>query len=268
MTHDKLPSEIDGEYDIAYSYQGDRKALVKVLNSVRLLNSTAYYESHAFSQEEALIEADIVDDIPFEKSSEQFVFQDFAVGTATIIYFRATRLAVLTCAHVIDFPDTLISYYDVTNVGDQRFIENISIKKKHTNNLTDLRYGDELKVLAIDRDLDLAILGKRFKSSQTRTVPVFNVPLGTAKELTWGNIVFVLGFPGGKKMVTTGIVSSPNRTGEHHFLLDALFNRGLSGGIVLAIRDGIPNFELVGVVNSVAAESEIVLAPHRLAGQN
>ena len=45
------------------------------------------------------------------------------------------------------------------------------------------------------------------------------------------------------------------------FLIDAVFNRGYSGGIVLAIRDGVPNFELVGLVRSVPAEYEYIVRP-------
>jgi len=62
-------------------------------------------------------------------------------------------------------------------------------------------------------------------------------------------------------MVTKGIVSSPNKDGKGSFLIDAVFNRGFSGGIVLAIRDGVPNFEIVGLVRSVPAEYEYVLKP-------
>ena len=44
-------------------------------------------------------------------------------------------------------------------------------------------------------------------------------------------------------------------------IIDANFNRGLSGGIVLAIRDGIPNFELVGMAKSVSASNDYFLQP-------
>ena len=62
-------------------------------------------------------------------------------------------------------------------------------------------------------------------------------------------------------MITSGIISSPNRNAEHNFLVDGMFNRGFSGGIVLALRDGLPNFELVGILSSVAAEEEIIIGP-------
>lgn len=40
-----------------------------------------------------------------------------------------------------------------------------------------------------------------------------------------------------------------------------MFNKGFSGGIVLAVRDGVPNFELVGLVKSVPAEYQYNLQP-------
>jgi hypothetical protein len=62
-------------------------------------------------------------------------------------------------------------------------------------------------------------------------------------------------------MITKAIVSSPNRDTEGTFLVDALFNRGFSGGIVIAVRDGVPNFELVGIAKSAAAEYEYTIVP-------
>lgn len=67
-------------------------------------------------------------------------------------------------------------------------------------------------------------------------------------------------------MISKGIVSSPNLDGSGTFLIDAVFNRGFSGGIVLAIRDGVPNFELVGLVRSIPADSEFVLRPAQQSG--
>jgi hypothetical protein len=46
-------------------------------------------------------------------------------------------------------------------------------------------------------------------------------------------------------------------------LLDAVVNQDYSGGIVLAIKDGIPNFELVGIVQWVSKEDECYLGPVR-----
>ncbi len=124
-----------------------------------------------------------------------------------------------------------------------------------------MREGEGFEILAIDHNLDAAILGKRLNFVAKENFPIFKYPLGAAKELDWGNLIYLVGYPSGKKMLTTGIISSPDRTPDHGFLIDALFNRGFSGGIALAIRDGVPNFELVGMVNAVAADHEMVLTP-------
>lgn len=50
------------------------------------------------------------------------------------------------------------------------------------------------------------------------------------------------------------------------FMVDAMFSRGFSGGIVLAIRDGVPNFELVGMIKLVSAHSSFVLTPEKDGG--
>jgi hypothetical protein len=73
-----------------------------------------------------------------------------------------------------------------------------------------------------------------------------------------------MGFPLGYQMITRGIVSKPIRKNDHQFLIDASFNEGFSGGVVLAIRDGIPNFELVGLGKSASVSYENILIPEKL----
>jgi hypothetical protein len=53
----------------------------------------------------------------------------------------------------------------------------------------------------------------------------------------------------------------PSKDDLDNFMVDALINRGSSGGLVLAIRGNAPNFELVGIVSSVPAEKKFVLSP-------
>jgi hypothetical protein len=91
----------------------------------------------------------------------------------------------------------------------------------------------------------------------------FDFPLGKANELRWGTFVYVFGFPANYKMISKGIVSNPNYDKKSSFIIDAVANQGLSGGIVLAIRDGVPNFELVGMVLTAPAEYEYVLRPKK-----
>jgi hypothetical protein len=251
----------DGKYDLAYPYGGDHKTLEKLLESVYLLNSSVYYESYTIPMEDQLKRVDIETDVWKKKNYPNVIINDFAVGTATIIYYKENRVAVLTCAHVVDFPDTIYTYYEVGKVTEDNVVNTVSFKKRQSNYVAGLPQGEDYEILVKDRRLDLAILGKKIHGTPSKSIQVFKYPIGAAKELNWGSLVYVVGFPSGKKMITTGVVSSPNRDQNHDFLLDALFNRGFSGGLVLAIRDGLPNFELVGLVNAVAADSEIFLVP-------
>lgn len=68
-------------------------------------------------------------------------------------------------------------------------------------------------------------------------------------------------------MVTRGIVSK-SESNRNVFLIDALFNKGFSGGIVLALRDGIPNFEIVGMIQSASATSKNILVPSKKSHEN
>jgi hypothetical protein len=91
-------------------------------------------------------------------------------------------------------------------------------------------------------------------------------PFGRAKELEWGTFVYLFGYPSGYRMITKGIVSSPNKSGQGSFIVDAVVSPGSSGAIVLAVRDGIPNFELVGIVKLIPAQSSFVLSPSKREG--
>jgi len=105
------------------------------------------------------------------------------------------------------------------------------------------------------------LLGKTFESEPFPRPRVFMYPAGRARELEWGTFVYLFGYPTGHKMVTKAIVSSPRKDRHGAFLVDAVFTPGFSGGIALAIRDGVPNFELVGIVKLVSGRSTYVLVP-------
>jgi hypothetical protein len=58
-------------------------------------------------------------------------------------------------------------------------------------------------------------------------------------------------------------VSDPGYAGDDGFLLDGLFNRGISGGIILAVRGDTGALEWVGMASSASAASEFMLMPER-----
>ena len=64
-------------------------------------------------------------------------------------------------------------------------------------------------------------------------------------------------------MVTRAIVSDPEKSKNGAFLTDALYNKGISGSPVFALRDGVPNFEWIGMAKSASAENFLYLQPDR-----
>ncbi len=131
----------------------------------------------------------------------------------------------------------------------------------------------DFDILLVDDEKDLAIIGKEFEWAEMYSIQqeinkrfnkplrVLDITLGKAEELDWGDFVYILGFPLSKKMVSRAIVSSPNYDKNHSFILDAYLQKGISGGIVLAIRDGIPNLEFVGIARGVSGRTEYLVVP-------
>lgn len=255
------PTLVDGKYDSEFPYSSSSEQLEDIGKSVKLLNTLAFYTSYIFKPEAEVRISQLTKDNLEAKASHITYYNNSTSGTATIISSQNGTVALLTCAHIVDFPDTLISYYRYEDGTASSFLESISFKTRQTNYIADFPEGGEVDIVVKDTRLDVAIVGKKFRSDYPLTMPVFNYPIGEAKELVWGTFVYVYGYPMNYKMITKGIVSSPNKDRTGSFLIDAVFNRGFSGGIVLAIRDGVPNFELVGLVRAVPADYEYLIRP-------
>ncbi|MCL4547041.1 MAG: serine protease [Bacteroidetes bacterium] len=254
------PTLNDGKYDSEFPYRNSSAQLENISNSVKLVNSIAFYTSYLFNESDK-IRAVGISGLNFEKVAyEKVFFNRTASGTATLINKDQGQVALLTVAHVVSFPDTIISFFVNQDGSLSNYVQSISIKSKQTNYVTDLPDNGEIEILAIDKVNDLAILGRSYKVEQTLKLVPFAYPWGKSSDLEWGSFVYVFGYPMNFKMVTKGIVSSPAKE-KNYFLIDAAYNRGFSGGIVLAIRDGVPNFELVGLVKSVPADFMYTVRP-------
>ena len=240
----------DNEYDRDFFQVESNNRLDILVNSVKMLNCLAYYESYLFDRASELNTKDIHN---YDLGSIALNIQhstETASGTATIIYSYRGKVALLTTAHIINFPDTLITYFKNSDGSNSDFVESISIKTRQSNLLPELSVANEVKLLAIDSITDLAIIGRDVSLLNLSKFTSFELPLGNSKELSWGTKVYIIGYPLNNKMITTGLVSPSQINGKDYFFVDAVFNRGFSGGIVLAVRDGAPNFELVGMVKS------------------
>ena len=255
------PTLLDGKYDSEFPYRGCSAELEEIGESVKMINTIAYYRTTTLAPGARLRLPEVTPAALEAPGATSLVTTSQASGSATIVASGGRRVVLLTCAHVVGFPDTLVTYLAGADHRLTPFVRSISIKEKQTNYVAVFPEGGELELLAMDRDLDAALLGKTFESEPLPRPRVFMYPAGRARELEWGTFVYLFGYPTGYKMVTKAIVSSPNKDRRGTFLLDAVFTPGFSGGIALAIRDGVPNFELVGMVKLVSGHTNYLLVP-------
>jgi hypothetical protein len=256
------PTLSDSKYDSEFPYKSCSTQLEEISNTVKLISCIAYYKSYVFNEEQQFTSADIKTADLKTKAVKIINYENTSSGTATVIYSEGRNVALLTCAHVVNFPDTVITYFNKDGGVLSPFIQSISLKETQSNYIPDIPERGEVNVIVTDKRNDIALVGKTLNSINSNVhISVFKYPNGKSAELGWGDFVYVFGYPMNYKMISKALVSSPDHSKGSSFLIDAVFNRGFSGGIVLAIRDGVPNFELVGLVKSVPAENEFVLKP-------
>jgi len=255
------PTLVDGKYDSEFPYRGCSAQLEEIGESVKMVNAIAYYRTYTLPPGDRVRLSAVTPEVLRSAGVTSVMSTGQSSGSATIVASEGRRVVLLTCAHVVGFPDTIVTYIAGADHRPTPFVRTFSVKEKQTIYVAVFPEGGEMELLAMDRETDAALLGKTFDAEPFPRPPLFRYPAGRARELEWGTFVYLFGYPTGHKMVTKAIVSSPNKDRHGSFLLDAVFTPGFSGGIALAIRDGVPNFELVGMVKLVSGHTSWVLVP-------
>jgi hypothetical protein len=254
------PPDRDGRYDTAFPDRSAGAELERIAASVVKLYHTAYYRTYIYPAEARLTLKDLRQPGWENRAGSIATNNQSAFGTATLIYAENQRVVFLSVAHLGYLPDTIITHYDEKTEPLPTVIQSVAIKQRSKYFIDDFFEDGTLEVLALDPERDLLLVGKRLERAPRRQPPVFPYPLGEVSRLDWGSFVYLIGYPQGQKMITRALVS-PAAEDPATFMVDGLFNMGLSGGILLALRDGVPNFELVGLAKSVAVDTHYYLAP-------
>jgi hypothetical protein len=249
-----------GRYGSEFPSVNATDEIGKITRSVKKVYSVSSYTTYQFRRE-AKVTGFQLRQGTYKKAAWGVISTNETVfGTATVIGYENSRVVLLTCAHVVTSPDTLISYFESADDEPARYIRSISIREKQENWVKDLSSCGPFTVLATDSDNDAAFLGKKCESLTDTVIP-FPYRAGSARDLGWGSFVYIFGYPLGNQVITKGIVSPAARRPMGEFSIDALLNKGYSGGIILALRNGMPAFELVGMVKTVNSSREEFLRP-------
>ncbi len=249
---------IDDGYTSIFPNRETSDELEIISKSLVLINNLTFYNSYLYL-DSTITDLDLKTKDVSDNAFMMSTINKTSSGTGTIIGINGNTVSLLTAAHIVSYPDTITTYY-IKEGKPTDYIESIMIKKRQ-NIYSNLPEGGRLKLIAYDDKTDIAIVGNKFNEINSIRFPLFSFKLGYAEELNWGDFVYVFGYPMHNKIVTRGIVSMPKKDDLDNFMVDALINRGSSGGLVLALRGGAPNFELVGIVSSVPAEKKFVLSP-------
>lgn len=245
------------KYTIAYPSGDMANQIETVLKSVKKLSTNSIYTAYHFNFDQN-ISKESVGQLNLESEANSIsYFNESSSGTATILTYDSNRILVLTCAHIGDFPDTIFTTFH----DDEDRISSVAVRGRSDFFIRGIPGGDELDELIRDRKKDLVLYGKQYSSQQEFQLLQLNIPLGKLRKLQWGSFVYLAGFPMGVKMVTRGIVSLFESSQKDMYLIDAIFNRGFSGGLVLAYKQGTNQMEWVGLVKSVSADSYFRLKP-------
>ncbi len=183
-------------------------------------------------------------------------------GAATIMLQRGDQVALLTSAHLVMPRDTVDSfYYDENGRLTDRLFRRAILKKSQVRVRSPDGWFHEAWVVAFDRRQDIAVLESR---AGARLGSEFPFSIGYHLDLTWGDWVYVVGYPKGVKQLTVGVVSPSPYRGT--LALSAVVRFGYSGGPVLAFDPLSNHLALVGMIKSVPyTQVDVVVPAEKLA---
>ncbi len=237
--------------------------LEKIVPAVKLISSLTFYRAWQFMLNDSITREKLSQINLDAVAVKSYIYERPSSGTAVALFSQGKRMVYLTVNHVVNHPDTVYSFYPAENRPHEAspYIQSFAVKIRQSTNIVSGPRSSMPVTLNFDREKDLALVGIKLLDGAPTSARLLNVPFGKAAELHWGTFVYLLGFPQGRLILNQSLVSEPNRDADHGFLLSALVSRGISGGIILAIRDSVPNFELVGIATALGAQSQYYLKP-------
>lgn len=248
-------------YTTSFPTRDVSRELKNIQKSVKRISATGIYATYYI--DDRLITREGLKAFDLQNiASRKVSSNESTAGTAISIFENQRQVALLTNAHVVNFPDTLISYIERKDVPPNTFVKSIKIKQSQNNIIYDLPNIGRFDIIGLDEEDDLSLLKVSRNNFPKLEAPLLPVTIGNPADLEWGSFVYIIGYPKGYPMITRGIVSDPRRNSDDDFLTDALFNPGISGGLMIATRDNFNTFEWVGMTNTASADLQKVLVPN------
>ena len=217
------------------------------------------YESQVFEQGSGLTLKDLEGQgFDFSLIKARLTHNESFSGTGILIKGNAGKSLLLTCAHVIDFPDTVFTYDDNASSSGHRYLLGLSVKTSQVIQVSGNNLHCRAEILVSDPVNDLALLEIPPGSGEVHGV----IPMAVGSDLAWGDRVWLTGYPSGRFMMTSGLISNPGNS-DGLLMTDAPFSEGYSGAPAFVYDRRANGFRLAGIGRSVAARSSYVLRPEK-----
>ncbi len=230
---------------------------------IKRIQITTFYTTYYFDQSQRITPAILKYQRASKLAKAKYEFNYSKTGTAVGLQYLTDKLILMTCEHVVFVPDTIYVFQDPLKTGNRSPILSVSILNKKENYLFGAPRLNDFTVIATDKEIDIALITAEVPTEHYYNISTLDIPLGDESRFKWGSIVYSFGFPIGTKMMVKGIVSHSTDDSNTTYNHNSLFNRGLSGGLVVALRGDVPNFEWVGISNASSATTEYNLKPNK-----
>jgi S1-C subfamily serine protease len=257
------PVEKTEFYTTAFPSQNLSQSLQRAEESIIRIISTSFYDTYAFNEPNITL-SDVNTNRLEDISSHHHSSEESSAGTSILLALNNRDKALLiTTAHTVTSADTLITYYKGEQIPANTFIETISIKRRQNNLIFTPEELGTFEIITRNTLSDLALLSANLQTDIRTNHRELSFSMGHSEKIQMGSFLYILGFPKGYPMITRGIASSSGvQSHQRFFVSDALFNPGISGGLVLASDDHFNSFEWVGMARSAAATREPYLIPN------
>lgn len=259
--------EEKGYYTTAFPVRDVTSQLATIQQSVLRITSTSIYSTYYIDEKMDFTYEDLQNTDIREITNHRSTIDQSKAGTAISILQNDRHTALITAAHVLDAPDTLISFRTGPNIPENKLIHSVGVKLKQRNYVHTYNTLKELDIIAVNRVNDIALIEIENNEDESFNAAPLRIQTGAAKRLRLGSFIYVMGFPLGSAMVTRGIISAPDYDEQGNFLTDALFNHGISGGMIMASRDNFKSLEWVGMSITAAASQQYFLVPNPISAQ-
>lgn len=247
-------------YTSAFPQSDVSSKLKNAQQSVVRIVATGFYDSFTFSDKPITL-ADVKTNNPKDIATDRTSTEESTAGTAIILDQNNNQSLLITCEHTVSFPDTVITYYEGSNIPDETYIESISIKKNETRLVYTSSELAPFEIIAINKRSDLALLNVELEQLGNLDLYPLSVETGNSDFLQLGSFLYIIGFPKSYPMITRGLTSSSESWNDRFFVTDAIFNPGISGGLILATNNNFQSFQWVGMASSATASRENILVP-------